>query len=500
MKILLKTIHLLCVAIFFTIALHAQSSNVFLQTDFWRAQPTIDDIKQKIEEGNDPLEFNDRKFNGVVNAINNGASLESVKYLIELEGHDLSELTHDGRTYIHWAALRGRTDLVKYLMSQDIKRDVVDDHGYSVLNFAANGGRTEKDLYEFLLANGSSVLEENHHGASTILLLAPTLENFEMVDYLIAKGASLDAKDEDGSGLFYYIARGGNLTMMDILIEKGLDYKGSNDLGANAMIAAALGGRRANGLQVFQYLEDKGVQVNVTTSDGTTPLTAIAGRTGDPEVIKYFIAKGVDINQADKQGSTPLMMAASSGDLKIVELIESKSNTLNDVNGQGQSALTKAVESNQATVVKYLIDKGAKSDIVDTEGNSLAYYLVQSYNPRNVEDFEAKIEILKAEGIDFGLKQAKGNTLLHLAAEENNQYLIEKMLALGVDVNTANEEGTTPLQIAAMKADDVNILKILLAADADKNVKTVFDESVYDLASENELLSANNINIEFLKL
>ena len=500
MRIILNSLQVLSVVIFFTIALHAQSSNVFLQSDFWRGEPTLDDIKQQIEEGNDPLEFNSRKFNGVVYAINNGASLESVKYLIELEGHDLAELTHDGRTYIHWAALRGRTDLVKYLMTQDIKKDVVDDHGYSVLNFAANGGRTEKELYDFLLANGSSVLEENHHGASTILLLTPTLDNFEMVDYLLSKGASLEAKDDDGSGLFYYTARRGNIAMMDMLIEKGLDYKGANDLGANAIIAAAQGGRRANGLEVFQYLEDKGVQVNVTTSDGTTPLTAIAGRTNDPEVIRYFMEKGVDINQADNEGNTPLMMAASRGDLKIVELIESKSSTLNAVNTQGQSALTKAVETNSATVVEYLIDQGAKSGIADADGNTLAYYLVQSYNPRNVEDFESKIEILKSEGINFGHKQSKGNTLLHLAAEENNEYLVEKMIALGVDVNAANDDGTTALQIAAMKADDVKILKVLLAAGADKKVKTVFDESVYALASENELLSANNINIEFLKL
>ena len=500
MRIILNSLHVLCVVIFFTITLHAQSSNVFLQSDFWRGEPTLDLIKQKIEEGNDPLEFNSRKFNGVVNAINNGASLESVKYLIELEGHDLAELTHDGRTYIHWAALRGRTDLVKYLMTQDIKKDVVDDHGYSVLNFAANGGRTEKDLYEFLLANGSSVLEENHHGASTILLLTPTLDNFEMVDYLLSKGASLEAKDDDGSGLFYYTARRGNIAMMDMLIEKGLDYKGFNNIGANAMIAAAQGGRRANGLEVFKYLEDKGVQVNVTTSDSTTPLTAIAGRSNDPEVIKYFMAKGVDINQANKEGNTPLMMAASRGDLKIVEFIEMNSNTLNAVNTQGQSALTKAVEANSATVVKYLIEKGAQSDIVDADGNTLAYYLLQSYNPRNVEDFESKIEILQSQGVDLGKKQANGNTLLHLAAEENNQYLVEKMLALGVDVNAANEEGTTPLQIAAMKADDEKILKVLLAAGADKKVKTIFDESVYALASENELLSANNVNIDFLKL
>lgn len=501
MKKLLKSNFLLLLMVLSISSLAQSSANVFLQPEYWRANPTLADIQKSVREGNDPLAFNDRKFNGVVYAVlNENVSLEAIKYLIELDGHNINNLTHDGRTYIHWAAMRGRTSLVKYLNEQGVKLDVVDDHGYSVLNFAANAGRTEKELYEYVLSNGSSLGETNHHGASTILLLTPNLENYEMVEYMLSKGASLDATDQDGNGLFYYTARKGNIQMMELLIEKGLTYKEFNKKGANAMIAAASGGRRANGLEVFKYLESKGVKVNVTTDDGTTPLTAIAASTDDPAVINYFVSKGVDINQADKDGNTPLMMAASRNNLEMVKLVESKSDKINASNKDGQSALTMAVSGNKAEVVQYLLDEGAKAKISDANGNNLAYYVVKSYSPRSAEDFEKKVTILESKGVDFQASQEKGNTLLHLATEENDLYLVKKVAALRVDVNQANSEGVTPLQIAAMKASDDQILKFLIAEGADKTVKTDFDESVYDLASENELLTVNDVDIDFLKL
>ena len=53
------------------------------------------------------------------------------------------------------------------------------------------------------------------------------------------------------------------------------------------------------------------------------------------------------------------------------------------------------------------------------------------------------------------------------------------------------------MQIAVLGAKDVKIIKYLMQMGADKNIKTDFDESIFDLASENELLKKYNIN--FLK-
>tara|TARA_B110000003_G_scaffold200907_1_gene199556 strand:- start:3481 stop:3642 length:162 start_codon:yes stop_codon:yes gene_type:complete len=53
--------------------------------------------------------------------------------------------------------------------------------------------------------------------------------------------------------------------------------------------------------------------------------------------------------------------------------------------------------------------------------------------------------------------------------------------------------------MAAMKAKDLEIISFLLKNGANKIIKTDFDESAYDLASENELLNKNNIDLKILR-
>ena len=50
-----------------------------------------------------------------------------------------------------------------------------------------------------------------------------------------------------------------------------------------------------------------------------------------------------------------------------------------------------------------------------------------------------------------------------------------------------------------MKSKDAKIMKYLVSIGANKNAKTAFDETAYDLALENELLQMKSININFLK-
>ena len=66
-----------------------------------------------------------------------------------------------------------------------------------------------------------------------------------------------------------------------------------------------------------------------------------------------------------------------------------------------------------------------------------------------------------------------------------------------IDINAKNKKGLSALQEAVLIAKNHKIIKHLLSKGADKNVKTDFDETLYDLAKENENLK--NTDISFLK-
>ncbi|MEM9687324.1 MAG: ankyrin repeat domain-containing protein, partial [Bacteroidota bacterium] len=458
-------------------------------------------IETKIKEGNDIAELNSFAFDAVTYAILEKVPNETITYLLTKKGNGVNKLTHDGRTYIFWAAYKDNLELMKYLLSKGAKTDIIDSHGYSLLNFAAVTGQQNLKLYDFCVANGADVIrEKNRDGANALLLVAPYVKDVKLIDYFTKKGVALHSTDNNGNGIFNYTARTGNIAMMNKLIQKKVAYKTRNKEGGNAMIFASQGTRRAtNPLSVFQYLEKKGIDPNVVTAKGITPLHALAYRSKDIDVFEYFIRKGVDINQADEKGNTAFLNAARSNDLNIVTFLSRKVKNINTANKEGQSALTMAVLRNTPEVVDFLLKKGADVRITDKKGNNLAYYLITSYNPGDQKAFEHKLKALTAKKFAVTTPQKDGNTLFHLAIAENDLTLLKKIHALGVDVNAKNNEGVTVLHKAAMKAKNDAILKYLISIGADKNVKTAFDESVYDLASENEVLKKNRININFLK-
>ena len=264
------------------------------------------------------------------------------------------------------------------------------------------------------------------------------------------------------------------------------------------MLFASKGSRnKQNTLETYQFLEKNGIKPNVVDADNRNPLHYIARNNKDISTFKYFIDKGVATNLQDKEGNSPFMNAANSNTLEVVRLLSKDVKNINLKNNYGRSALTNAVNRNFADVIEYLLKKGADINTVDKEGNTLSYYLIKNFKANKPEIFEAKLKVLTKNGLVVNQLQNSGNTLLHIATLENNLPLLKELAVFKIDVNAINKESLSALQIAVMKAKNTEIIKYLLSIGADKNIKTDFDESLFDLASENELLKKQQIN--FLK-
>jgi len=203
--------------------------------------------------------------------------------------------------------------------------------------------------------------------------------------------------------------------------------------------------------------------------------------------------------------------AASNRDTAILALLLPQLKNINQANKKGIAALALAIRNNAQEVVQYLVNHGADVKVKDAEGNNLAYYLIQSYNmqqpgsnpqqgnAQRTDGFEAKLKILQQSGFDVTAPQQDGNTLYHLVVAKNDLSLLKRIEGLNIDVNAKNKEGITALQKAAMVAKDDAMLKYLLSIGAKKDMTTEFNETAYDLAKENEYLSKNNIQVDFLK-
>lgn len=508
--------------------------NVLLDQAFWQGKPDVSQVKAEVEKGNSPSQLNPNSFDPVVLAINAQAPNETINYLLEQPGNDVNKLTHDSRTYLHWAANRGNVEIMEALLAKGAKATVEDSHGTTPLNFAAASGQPNTRVYDLCIQNGANLKKDlNHDGANALLLAIANDKDLKLTDYFVSKGVDLKSTDAAGNNAFSYAARSGNIDALKALQQRGVPVS------QTAMIMASQGSRRGPApIEVFQYLESVGVKPTATNKSGENVLHALVRRPGQAELIQHFLSKGVDVNQADEEGNTPFMNAAASNrDLPTLELLLPNVKNLDQGNQKGVTAIAMAVRGNSPDVVRLLLDKGASVNAVDKDGNKLGYYLVQGYRgngpgpsspgpsslggmppmgqnngPRpeggnvarpesgpRTDDFDAKLGLLQQKGLDVKAPQPNGNTLYHLAVAKNDLALVKKLEPLQIDINARNKEGMTALHKAAMIAKDDTMMKYLLSIGAKKDIPTNFKETAYDLASENESLAKNNVSVNFLK-
>ena len=479
----------------------AQDQNIFLDRDFWKTDPTVKTIKQKIKEGHDPAEKNDFGFDAISYGLLDNISLPSLKYLLKQEGNPVTKPTHGGITYLLWAAYKGNVEAVNLLLDAGSDPMMANSSGTNMLLMAAIGGVDNPAMYELILSQGISKDYRNQSGANALLLLSGSqIENLKVFDYLLSKGFSLDSKDSDGNNLFSYAARGGSLEIMKMWQDKGVSYDGLNKKGENVVLFAAQGmKRRALRMEVFNYLtQDLDLEADVVSWEGKTPLH-YAARRADKELIQFLIEEGVSTNQIDESGELALFNAIGK-DMEKLQLFVDLAKNINHANKDGHSALTRAIRWRSKESFDLLISSGADAKIVDIENNNLLYHAFDAYRKRNEETVAYFIDQLSNADIEAKGQFAGGNTLAHIAVERQSPFLLKKALAMGVFINTKNDLNLTPLHLAAMKATDNELLTLLVENGADKKSRTDLDESAYDLAAQNELLQENNVNYAILRL
>ncbi|NMH28227.1 ankyrin repeat domain-containing protein [Flavobacterium silvaticum] len=486
---------LICLLVASLPVLGIAQKNVFLDRAYWKTKPNVATIEAEIKKGNNPSELDKNAFDATVFAILEDAPKETIEFLLSQKGNDVNKITHDGRTYIFWAAYKGNADLMRDLIKRNAKTDIIEDHGYTIMNFAAATGQMNTQVYDICLEQGADLKKDvDHDGANALLLSATYSTDFKLLDYFSKKGLDIDGTDSNGNSAFNYAAKTGNVAFLGALIKKGVPFNN------NAFLFAATGTRgTSNKPETYQFLESLKLKPSVIGKNGENALHILAKKEGQLDIIKWFLDRDAKADQMDKDGNTPLLFAASSGEIPVITLFAEKTGNVNLGNKKKVMPVALAIKNNSAEAVELLLSKGAKPNVMDSDGNNLVAYLIQSYDAKKSDVFDAKWKLLEKAGVNLTANQQDGNTLYHLAVSKNDLDLLKRLSKYKIDVNAKNKEGYTALHKAAMIAKDDTVLKYLISIGAKKDITTDMKETAFSLASENEFLSKNNISVQFLK-
>ena len=241
-----------------------------------------------------------------------------------------------------------------------------------------------------------------------------------------------------------------------------------------------------------------------------------------------LISYGADVNMKDDNDSrTPLELASKMGYLKLVKELIKQGADVNFREEEGDiDALYYAVESEKnyhLEVVKELLNAGADTGIIygtkeENKDNILNVAIIGRCNLEKVKlltehgadinysNFEygpviavaiskGSIDIVKylvSQGVDPAMTYTNGYSysgksysLLNAAVGNKTTEIAEYLIEQGADINTQTDSvSDLPLIFVALRAENIELLKLLIEKGADTSVVDKDGKTIFDLAKE----------------
>lgn len=113
------------------------------------------------------------------------------------KGASVEATDSKGRTALMWAAANGHTPVVEFLLGEGADINAVDSDNQTALMYATTGSFVP--TVEFLLANGAEVNFQSKKGRFTALTIAASGGNLEIVQLLLEHGADKSLAEGSGS-------------------------------------------------------------------------------------------------------------------------------------------------------------------------------------------------------------------------------------------------------------------------------------------------------------
>ena len=234
--------------------------------------------------------------------------------------------------------------------------------------------------------------------------------------------------------------------------------------------------RTLKDLKTFLDKFSDGDQVSLIGSVNHHGMTALhkCVAEGATNIAEELISRGADVNIGDKDHWTPLHAAAFIGDLDMVDLFVTSGAELTKLNLDLQSCL----DLTEARDVKEFLQEQFKRQKITEE-------MVKELKNAPSACMLSEAEALSLEELNK-CRFDNGATLLHIAASNGFNEVVDTLIKRGVALEATDEDGWTPLHAAVYWGQESTIAKLLLG-DASFYAETHAGEDVLALAPNENL-------------
>ncbi|XP_069594215.1 CARD- and ANK-domain containing inflammasome adapter protein-like [Ranitomeya imitator] len=387
------------------------------------------------------------------------------------------------------AVMKGDLSLLESILkNSDV--NVVNSSGETLLHVAASNGHVP--VIEFLLSKGAKV-DAKDKKRRTPLHRAAENGHVEAARVLLRAGANIYSLDNDSHSPLHLAAQNNHHHLVKLFLqeEEKLYKNRSNFL----HLEAAKDNSRLveillkNGANVDSTDEKKQTALYHAVSGGhqaTVKVLLEAGATIDPSIIDVAFSTNNEyifglLLQYSKGLSPDTMISAMFKAVKlnlfgIIKALIDKGTDVNARNDIQYTPLLLAAELGKPEAAQALIEKGAH---IEDRTPNLSTALHLSVQGGDV----STMKLLLRKGINVNITGPGDQTPLHVAAYHNRPDLCDILLSASANVNAVTKEAVTPLHLASQR-NNVDVAQNLIEHKANVNAKDKQARTPLHMAAE----------------
>lgn len=426
----------------------------------------------------------------------------AVVRLLVAKGAKLEARTGAGITPVMAAANSGSADVLAMLLDAGADPEARNVQGLTSLHLAASNGQLATTS---LLLDRGVVVDARDKGGETPLHRASCVPSEPVVAALLANGAEVDARADNGMTPLYGAAMKGDQGVIKLLLQSGADPTVRSEEGQTPLDASVDNKAVRKLLKdamkaapseeaVSEYWER--VRENVRSYDGEElgklirkgALFAalpperrlfLAAAAGNSRKVRELAAAGAPLDwQADDLDmQTSLSAAARRGDVKMLSTLVGLGAGVDAQRPDGGSALMDAAFHGQRDAVEELIRLGAN---VNLRGNNSRTAVLLAAS----ESHDEIVAVLVKAGAGLDHVLANGLSCIAAALQKKNLGLARTLLESGANPTATNAKGFSALGALAIQNADVDLLRVLATRGLRFDDPPAQRDAILELAAE----------------
>jgi ankyrin repeat protein len=366
-----------------------------------------------------------------------------------------SAVDQDGKTALHYAALKGQLEAVRFLVSKGVALKTVDKNGNQPLHLAAQNGHAA--VVKFICSQSVDLQAKNRVRQSPYRL-AERNRHTDVMAILTAHNA------HDNFQRAINLIYSNDPQALTALLTEDRSLLTDYDVNQNSLMhhAVLAGGEKSK--PIITVLFQSGMTVEPVNVEGKTPL-CMAAMLGNIDALETLISLKANVSHQDKEGYTPLHQAAKYNRTHAIEILVQNGAYVDFRTSDGVLPLHVAIACKHLEAFNELVRFG-------TNINDYAYpsflnsRLKTTISPMKVLDalwlalevecdpiikaiVDLKIQRKQSINVDGTVTFHYNHTLLHHFAQKGDAEYFKRVLKYSYYPFAANALGYTPLHIAA---------------------------------------------------